>query len=40
MELETQLGLPVDILAQTPTKVPTAFQVIARAGAIRLEADK
>jgi len=40
MELETQLGLPVDIVAKTPTKVPTPFQVIARAGAIRLEADK
>lgn len=40
MELEDLLGLPVDILAQVRTQAPTPFQLIARAGAVRLEANQ
>ena len=37
MELETRLGLPVDIVTQARDAAPTPFQAIARAGAcIRL----
>lgn len=40
IELEALLGLPVDILAQAHTQAPTPFQLIARAGAVRLEANQ
>lgn len=40
MELETLLGLPVDILSQVRSAEPTPFQRIARAGAARLEPAK
>lgn len=38
LALESDLGLPVDIIAQTRNAVPTPFQTIARARAIRLGA--
>ena len=37
MELETQLGLPVDIISKVLEAEPTAFQIIARSHAIPLE---
>lgn len=37
MELEAQLGLPVDIIAKTRGTVATPFQVIARSCSDRLE---
>ena len=37
MELESRLGLPVDIVSQARNVVPTPFQIIARSGATRLE---
>lgn len=40
MELETLLGLPVDILSQVRSAEPTPFQRIARARAARLEPAK
>lgn len=36
LALESDLGLPVDIIAQTRNVVPTPFQAIARARAVRL----
>lgn len=36
LALESDLGLPVDIIAQTRNAVSTPFQTIARARAIRL----
>lgn len=38
LELESQLELPVDIVAQARNTVPTPFQTIAREGAARLRA--
>lgn len=38
MELESRLGMPVDIVSQVRNAVPTPFQTIARASAIRLGA--
>lgn len=35
--LETQLGLPIDIVSQARAQAPTPFQRMARARAIRLE---
>ena len=37
LELEAQLGLPVDLLLQVREGEVTAFQRIARASAVRLE---
>ena len=37
LELEAQIGLPVDIIARAGAAEPTAFQRIARAKAIRLD---
>jgi len=37
MELESRLGLPVDIIAHVRNATPTPFQIIARADAARLE---
>ena len=37
MELEAQLGLPVDIVSKAFEAEPTAFQMIARSHAIPLE---
>lgn len=39
MELESLVGLPVDIVAQVRDSAPTPFQRIARANAVRLEAQ-
>lgn len=38
LALESDLGLPVDIIAQTRNVAPTPFQTIARARAIQLAA--
>ncbi|MHB9118254.1 MAG: nucleotidyltransferase family protein [Burkholderiales bacterium] len=38
MELESRLGMPVDIVSQVRNAVPTPFQTIVRASAIRLGA--
>ena len=37
MELESRLGLPVDIISRVRNAAPTPFQIIARADAARLE---
>ncbi|WP_022947226.1 nucleotidyltransferase domain-containing protein [Methylohalobius crimeensis] len=37
MELESRLGLPVDIVWKERDRAPTPFQAIARSGAARLE---
>ena len=37
IELESRLGLPVDIISHVRNVAPTPFQIIARADAIRLE---
>ncbi len=37
MELEAQMGLPVDIVSKALEAEPTAFQMIARSHAIPLE---
>ncbi len=39
MELETLVSLPVDIVSQVRDSPPTPFQRIARANAVRLEAQ-
>lgn len=39
MELETLVNLPVDIVSQVRDSAPTPFQRIARASAVRLEAQ-
>lgn len=38
LELETSIGVPVDIVAQGRDELPTPFQTIARSRAVRLEA--
>lgn len=38
LELESQLGLPVDIVSQTRNAAPTPFQTIVREGAALLRA--
>ncbi len=38
LEIETRLGLPVDIIVRVRSTPPTPFQKIARARAVRLEA--
>lgn len=38
LELESRLRLPVDIVAEERNAVPTPFQQIARARAVRLDA--
>lgn len=37
MELESQLGLPVDIISKSRDAVPTPFQTIAKSRSIQLE---
>ena len=37
LEIESQLGLPVDIVARGRDQSPTAFQLLARSQARRLE---
>ncbi|CAK0752102.1 DNA polymerase beta [Gammaproteobacteria bacterium] len=37
MALESQVGLPVDLVSQARDSVPTPFQRMARANAVRLE---
>jgi predicted nucleotidyltransferase len=39
MELESLVGLPIDIVSQARNSAPTPFQRIARAGAVKLEAQ-
>jgi uncharacterized protein len=39
MELESLVNLPVDIVSQVRDATPTPFQRIARANAVRLEAQ-
>jgi predicted nucleotidyltransferase len=39
LELEERLGLPVDVISQARDAEPTPFQRIARAAAVRLEAQ-
>jgi predicted nucleotidyltransferase len=36
LHLESELGMPVDVIAQTRGVVPTPFQTIARKNALRL----
>ncbi len=36
MELESRLGLPVDVVSQVRDAAPTPFQAIARSSSIRL----
>ena len=40
LALESQLQLPVDIVAQTRHTTPNPFQIIARENAVRLEAHE
>ena len=39
MELEALVNLPIDIVSQVKNSTPTPFQRIARANAVRLEAQ-
>jgi len=39
MELESRLGLPVDVVSQVRNAAPTPFQAIARSSSTRLEAQ-